>query len=63
MQSQEQQQRQEQQFDIQHISLDGEISNYSGKRQPWQTPEITHLQVKRTMVGSGASGDGPGSSL
>ena len=27
-------------------------------RRPWQTPEVTHLEIKRTMNSSGAFNDG-----
>ena len=45
------------QFEAQVVTTD--IEPTGGElRQPWQTPEVTRLEIKRTMNSSGQGNDG-----
>jgi len=45
------------QFEVLEVTTD--VERTGGElRQPWQTPEVTRLEIKRTMLTSGAATDG-----
>lgn len=45
------------QFEVPVVTTD--IERTGGElRQPWQTPEVTRLEIKRTMNSSGQGTDG-----
>ena len=45
------------QFEVPVVTTD--IERTGGElRQPWQTPEVTRLEIKRTMNGTGNFNDG-----
>ncbi len=45
------------QFEVSVGTTDVERTD-SEVRQPWQTPEVTRLEIKRTMNGTGNFNDG-----
>lgn len=45
------------QFEVSVVTTDVERTD-SEVRQPWQTPEVTRLEIKRTMNGTGNFNDG-----
>ena len=45
------------QFEFLEVTTD--VERTGGElRQPWQTPEVTRLEIKRTMNSSGQGNDG-----
>ena len=45
------------QFEVSVVTTDVERTD-NEVRQPWQTPEVTRLEIKRTMNGTGNFNDG-----
>ena len=50
------------QFEVSVVTTDVERTD-SEVRQPWQTPEVTRLEIKRTMNGTGNFNDGTTSTV